>query len=72
MLGLWQGMLPPGATQVVRFKVAPGITGTGSLALAMPFANTAWLTDTESGFSVSATAIVNGLRVYLPLTMEND
>jgi hypothetical protein len=38
----------------------------------MPIVNTAWLTDTDSGFSVSATAIVNGWRAYLPLTVRND
>jgi hypothetical protein len=39
--------------------------------LAQPFLNTAWLTDVVSSFGVSATVIVNGRRVYLPLMMGN-
>jgi hypothetical protein len=69
---LWQGMLPITPTQVVRFQVTSVFTGTGSLHLAMPVANTAWLTDTESGLSVSATAIVNGRRTYLPLMTQHE
>jgi hypothetical protein len=56
----------------VRFQVTPGVTGTGSLSLSLPIVNTAWLTDTHSGWSISATTIVNGRRVYLPLMMRND
>lgn len=56
----------------MRFQVTPGITGTGSLSLAQPIANTAWMTDTENGASVSATVIVNGWHTYLPLVLRTD
>jgi hypothetical protein len=69
---LWQGTLCADAAQIVRFQVTPGVTGTGSLSLARPIANTAWMTDTENGASVSATAIVNGRRTYLPLGLRTD
>ncbi len=67
---VWQGVLPLHTTQVVRFQVTQGITGSASLSLSLPIVNTAWLTDTESGDSVSATVVVNGWRVYLPLTVR--
>jgi hypothetical protein len=67
---IWQGVLPTDMVQVIRFQVTPGITGTGSLDLARPIINTAWLTDTEHGTSVSATVIVNGWRIYLPLVLR--
>jgi hypothetical protein len=38
----------------------------------LPIANTAWLTDPESGKGVSATAIVNGLSFFLPLLRRDD
>jgi hypothetical protein len=66
----WEGTLVTRATQVVRFQVTPGITGTGSLLLSQPIVNTAWLIDRESGAQVSATAIVNGRRVYLPAVVR--
>ncbi len=68
---VWQGMLPLHTPQVIRFQVTQGITGSASLSLSLPTVNTAWLTDTESGDSVSATVIVNGWRVYLPLAVRN-
>jgi hypothetical protein len=68
---VWQGTLPTDTAQVIRFQVTPGVTGTGSLDLALPIVNTAWLTDTENGRSVSATVIVNGHRLCLPLAARN-
>jgi hypothetical protein len=67
---VWQGTLPTDTLQVIQFQVTPGLTGTGSLDLAPHIINTAWLTDTESGASVSATAVINGRRVYLPLIVH--
>jgi hypothetical protein len=64
---VWQGTLPTDTVQVIRFQATPGITGTEALSLSLPIVNTAWVTDTESGRSVSATVIVNGWRFYLPL-----
>jgi hypothetical protein len=64
---VWQGTLPTDTVQVIRFQATPGITGTEALSLSLPIVNTAWVTDTESGSSVSATVIVNGWRFYLPL-----
>jgi hypothetical protein len=64
---LWQGRPPSDTAGLVTFRVTPGLTGTGSLSLAMPLVNTAWLTDTVSGFVTRATVIVNGWRFYLPL-----
>jgi len=69
---VWQGTLPTDTVQVVRFQVTPGITGTGALSLSQPIVNTAWLTDTYSGFGVSATVIVNGQRIYLPLVLRQS
>ena len=66
-----QGTLPTDTVQVVRFQVTPGITGTEALSLSQPIVNTAWLTDTERGWTVSATVIVNGWRVYLSLAVKN-
>jgi hypothetical protein len=67
---MWQGTTPTDTAQVIRFQVTAGITGTGSLSLSLPIVNTAWLTDTESGWSVSATVIVNGYYLYLPLILR--
>jgi uncharacterized repeat protein (TIGR01451 family) len=69
---VWQGTLPTGTVEIIRFQVTPGITGTGSLSLALPIVNTAWLTDTVYGRSVSSTVIVNGWRVYLPLVIRQS
>jgi uncharacterized repeat protein (TIGR01451 family) len=69
---LWQGMLPTDTVEVIRFQVTRGITGTGSLSLSLPIVNTAWLTNTDSGWSVSDTVIVNGYRRYLPLVMIDN
>jgi hypothetical protein len=68
---LWQGTLPTDTAQTIRFQITPGITGAGSLLLAPPIVNTAWLTDTGNGRSVSDTVIVNGRHVYLPLIVCN-
>jgi hypothetical protein len=68
----WRGTLPTDTVETIRFQVTRGITGTGSLDLSMPIVNTAWLTATESGRCVSAMAIVNGRRAYLPLVVRND
>ncbi len=67
---MWEGRLPTDTVEVISFQVTPGITGTASLAL--PIVNTAWLTATESGRSVSDTVIVNGYYLYLPLTLRSD
>jgi hypothetical protein len=63
-------MLPTDTVQVVRFQVTPDVTGTGSLSLLLPVANTARLTDKESGVSASATAIVNGRYTCFPLVVR--
>ena len=68
----WQGTLPTDTVQVIRFQVTPAVDGTGSLSLALPIVNTAWLTDTASGASVLDRVIVNGWRVHLPLMSRND
>jgi hypothetical protein len=68
----WQGRLPAHAAQEISFQVTSSITDTESMDLSAPIANTAWLTDTGSGWSISATSIVNGWQAYLPLTMRND
>ncbi len=65
----WVGDLPSDLVHI-RFQATPGITRTGSLSLIRPIVNTAWLTDTKRGTSVSASAIVNGWRVYLPLALR--
>ncbi len=67
---VWKGTLPTGTVSTIRFQVTPGVTGTGSLVLAAHIINTAWLTDTEYGRSRRATVIVNGDRLYLPLTIR--
>ncbi len=69
---LWEGTLPTDTVEVIRFRVTPSITGMASLSLALPIVNTAWLTATESGRSVSATVIVNGYYVYLPVVVRGD
>jgi hypothetical protein len=72
---VWEGTLSTNTVQVVRFQVTPGITGTEALSLSLPIINTAWLTVTagaESDRSISATVIVNGWRVYLPLALRDD
>jgi uncharacterized repeat protein (TIGR01451 family) len=67
---VWQGVLPTGTLHTVQFRVTRGITGPGSLDLSLPVANTAWLTDTDSGWNISALAIVNGRYTYLPLVAK--
>ena len=72
---LWEGTLPTDTVQEVRFRVTPGISGTEPLSLSQSIVNTAWLTvtaGTESGRSVSATVIVNGWRVYLPVVLRHS
>jgi hypothetical protein len=69
---VWQGTLLPDVAQTVRFQVTLGVTGTGSLSLSLPIVNTAWLTVTENGRSVSAASIVNGRHVYLPLVVRGS
>ncbi len=69
---VWQGALPTDTASVVYFQVTPGITGAGSLSLSLPIVNTAWLTDTDYGRTVSATVIVNAERIYIPLTLESN
>lgn len=69
---IWQGTLPEDdSAGMIRFQATPGITtGTGSLQFAWPVVNTAWLTDTDQGLSRTATVIVNGAYVYLPLVIR--
>jgi hypothetical protein len=67
---VWEGTLPTDTVEVIQFQVTRGITGTGSLSLSLPIVNTAWLTDTESGWSVSDTVIVNGRHIYLPVILR--
>jgi hypothetical protein len=68
---LWQGILPAGIGQLIRFQVTPTVFTSGSLPLAPPIVNTVWLTDTTNKKTVSATVIVNALQVYLPLLRHN-
>jgi len=42
----------------VQFQVTPGQTGTLALSLTLPIVNTAWLTNTKNGRSVSATVMI--------------
>jgi hypothetical protein len=67
---VWKGTLPTSTVSIARFQVTPRISATGVLSLSPAIVNTAWLTDTGYGRSVSATVIVNGSRVYLPQTMR--
>jgi hypothetical protein len=67
---LWQGRPPTGTAGLVQFQVTPGLTGSDSLSLALPVANTAWLTDALSGVGTWATAFVNGWRIYLPALVQ--
>ncbi len=69
---VWQGDLLTNSVQTISFQVTPGITGSGSLSLSLPIVNTAWLTDTKTGESISATVIVNGLQGYLPLIVRSN
>ncbi|MEE8389283.1 MAG: hypothetical protein V3S14_00595 [Anaerolineae bacterium] len=69
---VWQGTLPTDTVEVISFQVTRGITQSGSLSLSLPIVNTAWLTATESGRRVSATAIVNGRHLYLPLVLRQS
>lgn len=64
---LWQGTLSTDTVALIHFQVTPGLTGTGSLSLALPIVNTAWMTNLETGRSISATVIANAVHVYLPL-----
>jgi hypothetical protein len=66
----WEGALPSSDVATLQFQVTPGITGTGSADLSQTIVNTAWLTDTTYGTSVSATAIINGEHIYLPLVLR--
>jgi uncharacterized repeat protein (TIGR01451 family) len=68
---IWQGTLPTDKALAIHFQVQSG-AGTGSLSLQLPIVNTAWLTDTASKLSVSATIIVNSWRLYLPVLVRDD
>jgi len=41
------------------------------MSLSLPIANTAWLTETVVGTSLSAAAIVNGQYCHLPLILRS-
>jgi uncharacterized repeat protein (TIGR01451 family) len=69
---VWQGRLPTDTLHTVRFQVTRGITGPGSLDLSVLIVNTAWLTDTDSGWTISAMAIVNGWPYYMPLVLRQS
>jgi len=69
---VWQGALLTDTAQTLGFRVTPGITVTKALSTPLPIVNTAWLTTTESGRSVSAIAIVNGYYFYLPRTVRES
>jgi len=66
----WEGILPTGTAATTQFQVKPSVTGTLTLQLAPPIVNTAWLTDMVYGRHVSATTIVNGQRLYLPVVLQ--
>ena len=63
----WQGTLPGDGASLVQFRVTPASTGTGSLALAEPIVNTAWLTDTERKTGIWTAHIANGRTLHLPV-----
>ncbi len=55
---LWQGTLPTGTVQTVRFQATLNITQVESLPMQVPIANTAWLIDGYNR-SISSTAVVS-------------
>ncbi len=67
---LWEGRPPTDTVSTVNFQVTFELSGTGWPSSTLAVVNIAWLTDMESGQNVSATAIVNGWRVYLPVVMR--
>lgn len=68
---VWHGRLD-NATQTIRFQVRPEFTGTSSIQLSQIIVNTAWLADIKHSRIVSATAIVNGMKMYLPIILVNS
>jgi uncharacterized repeat protein (TIGR01451 family) len=52
---VWGGTLPTNTIQTIQFQATPHITAMGALSVPHPIANTAWLTDTQAGTSISAT-----------------
>ncbi len=67
---VWDGTLPTKTVGTVQFQATLGITGEDSMHLAPLIINTAWLTVTEMGYGLSASAIVNPLAIYLPLVLR--
>jgi len=61
---LWQGTLPTTTVQTIQFQATANISDTTPSAVIY---NTAWLTDQGTAQSVSASSMVNGYRMYLPL-----
>ncbi|MGD8244453.1 MAG: glycoside hydrolase family 88 protein, partial [Anaerolineae bacterium] len=68
---VWEGPLAADRPDMIRFQVTPSMTTMAALSQAPPIVNTAWLTDTRSGFVVSDTVIVNAQHAYLPLAMRS-
>lgn len=68
---VWQGTLPTDTVQTIHFQVTPNSSEIGENALSPPIVNTAWLTDTAHGKSVSAMIIVNGRKGFLPLVLRD-
>jgi hypothetical protein len=64
---VWEGALPTGVAPEVRFQVTPDVTFVKSLSLPLTVVNTAWLTDTAYGRSVSSAATVVVMPPFLSL-----
>jgi hypothetical protein len=62
--------LPTDTVQTIHFRVTLNSSEIGENALSPPIVNTAWLTDTAHGKSVSAMIIVNARVFYLPLILN--
>jgi hypothetical protein len=62
---IWEGTLPAYSVQTISFQVTPIAGAPGTLA--PPIVNTATLSDLVYDRNASATVIVNGKHVYLPL-----
>jgi uncharacterized repeat protein (TIGR01451 family) len=67
---LWHGTAPTYTIPSISFQVMAEITGTGALSVPVPVVNTAWLTDSATGFSVSSTATTPIMP--LPLFLDKD
>jgi hypothetical protein len=67
---LWEGTLLTDTVQTITFQVMLNITGTEVLSSTRPIANTVQVSDIQSDWIISATAIVNGSRIYFPAILN--